>query len=290
VTRALAVVAVLVPLLVATPARADRAVARARVEEARARLAAGDRATALSRLEEAIAHDPDYLPAYDAAIQLWLAGGAYPRMVARLSWVTLRHPDYLAGWYALGYAYRKLGKADLAIACYETYIAARADDPDPHFGLAMAALDRNEGDRAIEALVRYLALERRPDHAEYVARARAELVRLGVEVGAHEELGAAADGVAPARGLLAEGRAGSAIAALQGVGPTGGAPGRAERQRLIAAAELVRGDLPAARQAAALALAEGPVGADLYRLLAELARQDGAAARAAYFDDLAATR
>jgi hypothetical protein len=59
---------------------------------------------------------------------------------------------------------------------------------------------------------------------------------------------------------------------------------------LIAAAELVRGDLPAARQAAALALAEGPVGADLYRLLAELARQDGAAARAAYFDDLAATR
>jgi tetratricopeptide (TPR) repeat protein len=279
-------VLLLAGLLLAHPAHADRAVARKRVEEGRALAAAGDRAGALSRFEDALAADADYLPAYDAATELWIARGEVERVVDVLSRVTLRHPDYLNGWYALGFAYRKLGRPKLAIACYDAYLGYRSEDPDPYFGVAMAALDLGDRARAVTALRRYLALERRPSRAEYVERARAELVRMGEDVGRPADADRPGDPFAVARELLGDGRAGSAIRLLAGME----AAGEIERLRLIALSHLAAGDRTRAGRTAALALARAPHDPSLLALLADLARAAADSARAAYFDALATAR
>jgi tetratricopeptide (TPR) repeat protein len=103
--------------------------------------------------------------------------------IRHLERATLRHPDYAFGWYALGYAYRQIRRYDLAVMCYETFVALRPDEADPHFGLAMAHKAAGETAATRLALQRYLQLERRPERAAFVARARAELDRLGPPAG-----------------------------------------------------------------------------------------------------------
>jgi len=174
---ALAVAVVLVAPAV-RPAHADRAVARALVEEGQRLLAAGSADAGLNRFERAIAEDPDYLPAYDAATGLWLHTGQLEVLIDRLAQVTLRHPRYAAGWYALGVAYRRSEKHALALLCYETYLELRPGDPDPYFGAAMSHIALGDREPAVAALERYLALERRAGRAEFTERARLELDRL----------------------------------------------------------------------------------------------------------------
>jgi Flp pilus assembly protein TadD len=153
-------------LLLGFPGRAaaDRASARALVE--------------LRHLERAIAEDPDYLPAYDSATGLWLRNGHFQPLIERLARVTLRHPRYASGWYALGFAYRRTSRHDLAILCYQAYLELRPNEPDPYFGIAMSHLELGNDEAAATALERYLELERRPARAEFTAEARRELARL----------------------------------------------------------------------------------------------------------------
>ena len=175
--------AILLAAVVAVPrtAGADRAVARALVEEGHRLMDAGASDKALNRFERAMAEDADYLPAYDAAIGLWLQGGRLAILIERLAQVTLRHPRYAAGWYALGVAYRRSERHSLAILCYETYLELRPGDPDPHFGAAMSHIALGDRVRATAALERYLELERRAERAEFIDRARLELARLREE-------------------------------------------------------------------------------------------------------------
>lgn len=175
--------AILLAAVVAVPrtAGADRAVARALVEEGHRLMDAGASDKALNRFERAMAEDADYLPAYDAAIGLWLQGGRLAILIERLAQVTLRHPRYAAGWYALGVAYRRSERHSLAILCYETYLELRPGDPDPHFGAAMSHIALGDRVRATASLERYLELERRAERAEFIDRARLELARLREE-------------------------------------------------------------------------------------------------------------
>jgi tetratricopeptide (TPR) repeat protein len=159
-------------------ARADRAVARALVEEGQRLSSAGRAAPALERLVRAIDEDPDYLPAYEAAVPLWLSAGELEPVIQHLARVTLRHPRYGFGWYTLGFAYRRTGRHDLAVLCYREYVELRPDEADPYFGMAMSLIALDRRGEAAAALDRYLAIERRPEQREFVARARRELARL----------------------------------------------------------------------------------------------------------------
>jgi len=171
--------AILCCLTVRAPAaRADRAMARALVEEGQRLLGAGSDDAALGRFERAMSEDPDYLPAYDAATGLWLHGGHFDTLIDRLAQVTLRHPRYAAGWYALAVAYRRTERHGLAILCYETYLELRPGDPDPYFGAAMSHLALGDRQRAADSFERYLELERRSERAEFIERAHLELSRL----------------------------------------------------------------------------------------------------------------
>src|SRR5690606_24662203 len=99
-------------------------------------------------------------------------------VIDRLARLTLRHPRHAPAWYALAFAYRRSGRPDLAVLCYEAYLALRPREPDPYYGLAMARLELGQEAAAAAALERYLALEERPERAEFAARARLELDRL----------------------------------------------------------------------------------------------------------------
>ena len=175
--------AALVAALATAPgaARADRATARALVEEGQRLLAAGQEDAGLNRFERAMSEDPDYLPAYDAATALWLRGGHFAVLIERLAQVTLRHPRYAAGWYALAVAYRRSERHSLALLCYETYLELRPGDPDPYFGAAMSHIALGDRARATADLERYLELERRAERREFIDRARVELARLREE-------------------------------------------------------------------------------------------------------------
>jgi predicted Zn-dependent protease len=267
-------------------AHADRATARARYEAGRELAAAGDASGALERYQQALVEDPDYLPAVDAAAEAWVAAGDLERVVAALTRVTARHPSHASAWYSLAYAYRRSGKPALAIDCYQIYAGLRVGDPDPHFGIAMAALDLGDHAQAIAALRRYLRLEHRPERADFVARARAELSRLGVdpaEPAAGDSPPATTSEQVAA--LLASGRVSSAAALLDRAGDD---VSPAERWRLRADIYAACGQPRRARQAASLALALGGLDPVLATSFARQARAAGHAAAAAYFEALAA--
>jgi len=178
--RPAALLALALALSLAAPgaARADRAVARSLVEEGTRLSSAGRTTRALERLVRAIDEDPDYLPAYEAAVPIWLHAGQFEPVIHHLARVTLRHPRYPFGWYTLAFAYRRTGKHELAVLCYREYLELRPDEADPYYGLAMSLVALDRKDEAAAALERYLAVETRPGQREFVARARRELARL----------------------------------------------------------------------------------------------------------------
>jgi tetratricopeptide (TPR) repeat protein len=160
--------------------QADSPEARALVAEGQMLAEAGQLQLALDSLERAIRSDIDCLPAYEAALPLWLALGQQHIARARLEALTLRCPDCVFAWYALGALYRKDARYDLAILAYEAYLARRPKDPDAHFGLAMALAATGDS-RARAALQRYLRLETRAERAAFRRQAETRLAALGEE-------------------------------------------------------------------------------------------------------------
>ena len=161
------------------PAAADRAVARSLVEEGERLSTAGRPGRALERLERAIDEDPDYLPAYEAAVRLWLRDGKFEPIIRHLARVTLRHPRYGFGWYTLAFAYRRTNRHELAVLCYREYLVLRPDEagsvlrPRPCRWSSSIAPRRRS--RRWSATWRSSA---GPEQREFVARARRELARL----------------------------------------------------------------------------------------------------------------
>jgi tetratricopeptide (TPR) repeat protein len=294
------------------PARADRARARALVEEG-ARLQAGGKADgALELYERAMEADPDYLLAYEAAAPLWLSLGRDDVVISRFERVTLRHPDYPFGWYTLAYAYRRAGRLEHAVMAYETCIDLLPDEAEPHFGLAMAHKKAGRPAAALAAFERYIELENRPARAAYVNQARAEIEALGKIVAgarggstaggtepaaANAQEPAAANGQEPARAAAPRQSEGAgmgspaAVRALMAQGRYASAAALAERIRarnardglalLMARAEIAasQGRHGAARTLAWAVLAAAPAHAEVHALLRRLRQIEAGAGR-----------
>ncbi len=159
-------------------AYADRPEARELFGRGQSLQEQGAREEALQHFEKAIRSDIDYIPAYEAALPLWMALGKWQEARTQLEALTLRCQDCAFAWYALGALYRKGGRFDLAALAYDAYLAKRPGDADAHFGLAMA-LAASKDDRARGELSRYLRLEDRAERSVYRERALMMLRELG---------------------------------------------------------------------------------------------------------------
>ncbi len=167
-----------VSMIAARPAHADEVTAL--IAAGDAEVAAGDPRGALTLYVKALTRDPDRLEAYDRATPLWIAAQAWDDARAWLEKATLRQPRYAAGWYALGYVYRRTGRHAAAVGAYQEYTVLRPGDAAGRFGLAVALELADQRDAAARAYRRYLASERDPARAAYRAQARAALDRLVV--------------------------------------------------------------------------------------------------------------
>ena len=159
-------------------AQADRANARALVEDGDLHASAGDKDGALDRYVKAIDADPDMLDAYEKAIPLWLEVKRWDEGAKYLERATVRHPDFAAAWYALGYVYRQQHRWEAAIAAYQESTALQAGDAAPWFGLAASYEGAGRGADAVRAYRTYRGLERDPARAQFRADARAAIARL----------------------------------------------------------------------------------------------------------------
>jgi Tfp pilus assembly protein PilF len=163
-----------------SPARADRAIARAMLADGDEAMARGDRNGARHLFEEALAQDPDYVEAYRRVVPIWLAAGELAPAIHALERMTLRYPDDARAWYQLAYAYRRQQRWEAAAMAYEAYLALRPGEAAPYFGLGIARLRAGETAGARAALSRYLALERDPAQAGYREQARQMLDELAL--------------------------------------------------------------------------------------------------------------
>ncbi len=234
------------------PALADSREAVSLVRRGHVAANAGDNKLARKMFTDAIASDPDYLPAYDAAVPLWLEAGELGELAKYLEIATTRHRSYAFGWYTLGYVYRVRGRPELSVIAYETYLQLRPTDPDPRFGLALALIDQGADARAVLELQRYLRRERRPERGDYVARARELVIRLGGAVPNLPERSDAAE-LARARKLIDGHRYASALAVLDSIAATEAGP-RGEMWLLRSSAHLGAGRPEAAIAAGFVAL------------------------------------
>jgi tetratricopeptide (TPR) repeat protein len=186
-------------------AAADRSQARALVEEGKQLGTSGQEKTALLRYEQAIEADVDYLPAYEAAAPIWIRQRKLSRAETYFGKITLRHPDYAQGWSFLADVYRRQGKYELAVTCYQSYEGLRPSDPDGYLGMAAAQKQSGDEAGAAASLRHYLELEHRAQRAQQVTEVRAELNALEAK---------RAVGLERVRELIAEQRFASARAEL----------------------------------------------------------------------------
>lgn len=176
---------------------------------------------ALERYERAMGSDPDYHTSYQLALPLWMRLNKLSTAQAKLEALTLRCEDCVFAWYALGALYRKRGRFDLAVLAYETYLSKRPNDPDAHFGLAVA-LGVRKDEQAVSVLRRYLRLERRPEREAFRQQAQRLLAELGGTDESHastsrllvEARQEATDGLAGIAALVDEGQLVSAESLL----------------------------------------------------------------------------
>ena len=154
-----------------TPTRSARSSPRATL------LAApGDEAGALRPYEKALGRDPT-----EGGLRPGARVDRGERWTAAIAWLekaTLREPRYAAGWYALGYVYRRTGRVAAAVLAYEAYVALRPGDAAGRFGLAVARELDDQLDAAVADYRRYLASEADPARSSYRAQARTAIDRL----------------------------------------------------------------------------------------------------------------
>ena len=287
----------------APSAHADRATARLHFEQGLAAERAGEVAEALTLYQQAIAEDADFSPAYERATPLWMQEGAFDAAIRALEHFSLRHPEQAFAWYALAYAYRRIGRPEHAALSYESYIALRPQDATPYFGLGMVRLDVGDTRGARAAFETYVRMENDPGRAAFVEQARVELTRLGGTAGetpASDESGEAAEARVK-QASVREGKPASDGRTASGEGETGlrevallAAEGRhnealaraatvrsedpRERLRLAlwrAHLLIATGRIDAARTVLWAILAAAPTHVAAYRMLADLSGTAG---------------
>jgi tetratricopeptide (TPR) repeat protein len=145
----------------------------------------GDSLARAGRLEHAaiayraaIANDPSLVVAYNELGNVYFAQGKYGEAVTQFEEAIKRKPDYHLARYNLAYALRKAGRLGEAAVAYRAFLKARPGDADGFFGLGetLKALEDPKG--AVAAYRKYVTLETRPSEAEWVRKARTEIVAL----------------------------------------------------------------------------------------------------------------
>jgi cytochrome c-type biogenesis protein CcmH/NrfG len=98
--------------------------------------------------------------------------------VAELQAAVKEEPADAASWYKLAFALRQSGMLAEAAKAYQRYITLKPDDPDPYYGLAQVLVALNRPDDALTTFRAYLKVEHRKSEQRWLAKARAEIVRL----------------------------------------------------------------------------------------------------------------
>ena len=87
-------------------------------------------------------------------------------------------PADAAAWYKLAFALRQSGQLAEAAKAYRRYITLKPDDPDPYYGFGQVLLALGRPDEALTTFRTYVKLEHRKSEQRWVAKARAEVLRL----------------------------------------------------------------------------------------------------------------
>ena len=87
-------------------------------------------------------------------------------------------PADAASWYKLAFALRESGQLAESAKAYQRYITLKPDDPDPYYGLGQVQLALNRPDDALATFRAYVKLEHRKSEQRWLAKARAEIIRL----------------------------------------------------------------------------------------------------------------
>jgi cytochrome c-type biogenesis protein CcmH/NrfG len=98
--------------------------------------------------------------------------------VSELQAAVKEAPADAAAWYKLAFAMRQSGQLAEAAKAYQRYITLKPDDPDPYYGYGQVLLALNRPDDALNTFRAYVKLEHRKSEQRWVAKARAEIIRL----------------------------------------------------------------------------------------------------------------
>ena len=123
-------------------------------------------------------------PASDAAYaegQTLLAGKRLPEAAQKFEAAVASDPGSAAAWYALAVVRRKLGQCTSAIAAYRRFALLQPDKPEPYYGLGLCLKETGDKSAAVDALKRYVAMEKQPASQKWVDNARAILSELGAQ-------------------------------------------------------------------------------------------------------------
>ena len=150
------VAALLTPLLLVAPARAED----------------------LAALGAAVDASPDDAKAYDAFALAAFKEKRWDDAIKRLKLGVARIPDYSEGYYKLAYAYRQKKEWADAADYYRRYISINPSKTDPYFGLGASLEGVGDKKGAISAYEKYIALEKSPQKQRFVDSAKQQLAKL----------------------------------------------------------------------------------------------------------------
>jgi tetratricopeptide (TPR) repeat protein len=160
-------------------------------------------ALALNRLEDAAAayqaalkKVPDSIPAHNGLGIALFRAGKRAEGISEFKAAIAADPKGAVAHLNLAFGSRKMADYGTAVAEYEAYIAIAPQDPDGYYGLGETRRLQGEPVHALEALRKYVEVEKRPSEVRWVERAKAAIPGLESEVKQRQEALAAQEAAA----------------------------------------------------------------------------------------------
>jgi cytochrome c-type biogenesis protein CcmH/NrfG len=107
-----------------------------------------------------------------------IAEHKFNEAIEQLKLTVKEAPADAPAWYKLAFALRESGQTTEAAKAYRRYITLKPEDPDPYYSLGQVLLSSGRPDDALMAFRTYLKTEHRPAEQRWIAKARAEVIRL----------------------------------------------------------------------------------------------------------------
>src|SRR3569623_1637599 len=183
-------------------------------------------------------------------------------------------PRFAFGWYLLASTSRHAGAFDRAVAAYRRYLELRPAEPDPLFGIGLCLEAIGDRDGALASFQRYVERDTRPGSTEFLAAAK-------THIAAQEKSKAAAEARAAAPKAKASAGGGGAGGAAVTTGGAGGAGGVVSAHAAAGTELVAEHKAGAAVAALQTAVKEAPADAASWYKLAFALRQSGQLAEAA---------